>query len=104
MERRSSLRYACRLAVAVTLETDSTRVDGVIVNLSCGGAAVLLPCEFALGTELSIHIQGRKKSQGGYIRSASVIHGASATQDGWLHGGVFLMPLSVDQVRYLLEP
>jgi CheY-like chemotaxis protein len=102
-ERRSEVRYRCRLEGACHpighFRTDE-RWPGLLQDISLAGARVLLPRRFEVGTLLAVDLAGPN----GEYRSrllARVARIASATEGQWELGGNLANPLTEEELRAL---
>jgi hypothetical protein len=102
VERRSSLRHSCKLPAAVTLESDQAFTQAVVLDLSRGGAAVAAHQQLPPGSILTLHIRSLRPGGGGYLHWAKVVYQGPLLAEGWLHGVAFIVPLTSEQLDYLV--
>jgi CheY-like chemotaxis protein len=102
-ERRSGVRYRCRLEGAchpIGSFPTQERWPGLLQDISLAGARVLLPRRFEVGTLLAVDLPDR---DGEYTRRllARVGRLASSVEGQWELGGNFTTPLTEDELRAL---
>jgi hypothetical protein len=104
VERRGAVRFACDLKPSWrVLGQQSGESWGAKVNdLSTTGISLRVPCWIRPGTVLVVRLHGAREriSRPLPIR---VMHATQQAEQEWLIGGMFVRPLSDEEVRQLVD-
>ena len=100
VERRAWVRYSCDLEASCIPADEDPEIlwPARVVNISCGGAGLLLSRRFEPGTLLQVELQIPKK---GFSRPllVQVLHVTGHEYGGWLVGCTFTQPLAEDELK-----
>lgn len=102
-EHRNAIRFKSQTEVYCFVSSSSSYDSwpGWIFNLSTSGIAVLLEVNFAAGSIIDIQLENQHHDLVRRVK-AEVKHSAIRfPNDTWLHGCVFLEPISADDLSAL---
>jgi hypothetical protein len=103
-ERRVAVRYPGHPDASCQAYAPSVGIySGWVRDISATGIALLLPCEFEPGIQLTLELENAAQ---GVVRvvPARVVHAiAVPPDDRWLHGCAFEQPLTDEELRAFAE-
>lgn len=102
-ERRTHVRYVCRMLLALLREVGKPReTESVarIVDLSRGGLSLLVKHKFEAGTNLDVTLLTPLLPR---TLGFNVLHVSAIEKRSWLLGGAFTTPLSSEELAGLSE-
>jgi hypothetical protein len=105
LERRTALRYICKLKAACIEGVKSEFKPSLLArvnDISTGGLGLHAPEGFAAGTQLTIRLHAYNGQPVSDLKEVRVAHATRRPDSTWILGVAFLQALTAAEVQALL--